>query len=122
MVASAAGSYLFAQGTWHGTDLANRINTVRIHCDVAARLCTMYQADLARGYLSVDSTSFRITHIDEKSLNAVNTLDLACVRQSLAIDRQAKQVSLIRTKINRDALCALIQDEPFAIYLGEPAR
>jgi len=71
-------------------------------------------------YLSIATTTFTIAHLDNKMVTAVNTLDLMCVRQSLVIDRQAQTISLVRTKINKEQLCAPVQDAPLTIYLGNP--
>jgi hypothetical protein len=43
-----------------------------------------------------------------------------CIRQALTFDRVAKAVTLVRTKISREDVCSLVQDEPVTLFLGEP--
>ena len=45
-----------------------------------------------------------------------------CIRQTLTFDRVAKAVTIVRTKINREDACSVVQDEPLTLFLGEPLR
>jgi hypothetical protein len=47
-----------------------------------------------------------VTQLDAKGLTALERLPSLCIRQTLLIDRQAQAVSLVRTKINREDICA----------------
>jgi hypothetical protein len=124
-LSDAQAPFLSATGTWRGADIANRVNTVSVVCDSVARTCDINQADVyalsgSQEYLSLHSTHFRIAHFDQKMVTAVNSLELPCVRQTLMIDRQAKTVSLVRTKINSTEMCGPVQDTPLTISLGKP--
>ena len=46
----------------------------------------------------------------------------ACIRQTLTFDRVAKAVTMVRTKINKEGACSIVQDAPLTLYLGEPLR
>ena len=113
--------FLYASGTWRGLDLANKANTVRIFCDGAERNCDLSQADVVSvggtPHLSVYKQSFKVTQMDAKSLTAVESVPSVCVSQKLLIDRQAKSVNLMRTKINREEQCATVRDEPLTLSL-----
>ena len=115
--------FLSATGTWRG-NLANKINTVHILCDAADKTCDMSQADVmsmdGTPWLSVYQQSFRITKLDEQSMLAEPSWPDLCIRQTLSFDRVAKAVTLVRTKISREYTCALVQDEPLTLFLGEP--
>jgi hypothetical protein len=117
--------YLSAKGSWRGGDLANRINTVDITCDASERNCDLYQADVTslsgQPWLSSYSKSFRITKLDAQSVVAEALPDV-CIRQTLTFDRMAKAVTMVRTKINREDACSIVQDAPLTLYLGEPLR
>jgi hypothetical protein len=39
---------------------------------------------------------------------------------TLTFDRVAKAVTIVRTKINRQDVCSMVQDAPLTLYLGEP--
>ena len=123
-LADAQYPYLSATGTWRGGDLANKINTVRIVCDSAASTCEMEQADIVKlgdhSFLSLHSSSFKITQADANSVTAVDNGSALCVWVTLLFDRVAKAVSLVRTKINKEDVCSMVQDEPVTISLGEP--
>jgi hypothetical protein len=84
----------------------------------------MNQADImgmgSTPYLSLYRQSFRITQLNAESLTAVDNLPYPCIRQTLLIDRKAKAVSLVRTKINHEDMCTLVQDEPVTISLVDP--
>ena len=116
--------YLSATGTWRGMDLANKVNTVRIVCDLAEQTCEMNQANIMSSgitpFLSLYYQSFRITQLNAESLTAVDNLPYPCISQTLLIDRKAKAVSLVRTKSNHQDLCALVRDEPVTISLVDP--
>jgi hypothetical protein len=113
--------YLMAKGTWRGTGLAPKVNTVRILCDGAEKTCDMHQAHVeslgSTPFLSLYSRSFKITHLDTLNVTAVESLSSECVRQTLMIDRQAKAITLIRTKISKEGACAAVQDEPLTLSL-----
>ncbi|WP_029079298.1 hypothetical protein [Bradyrhizobium sp. th.b2] len=117
--------YLSASGSWRGGDLANKVNAVRIVCDAAEKNCDLQQADvmsLSGGpLLSMYSKSFRITKVDDQSVVAEALPDV-CIRQTLTFDRAAKAVTMVRTKINREDACSIVQDAPLSLYLGEPLR
>ena len=119
-----ATPYLSAHGTWRGSDLANKVNTVSILCDVKDQTCQMTQADVVpfRGtpFLSVYNTSFRIAKLDARSLVAEPLWDELCIRQTLTFDRTAKAVTFVRTKINHEEHCSLVQNDPVTMFLGEP--
>ena len=119
-----ATPYLSSHGTWRGSDLANKVNTVNILCDVKDQTCQMTQADVVswRGtpFLSVYNTSFRIAKLDARSLVAEPLWDELCIRQTLTFDRAAKVVTLVRTKINQEEACSLVQNEPVTMFLGDP--
>lgn len=116
---------LLATGTWQGADLASPINTVRIFCDRNNRSCELHQADITTltgtSFLTLDSTTFSISQADAKLMTAINE-SAACVRQTLVIDRQAQSVSLVRTKTNKEGMCAMVQDAPFTISLADPRK
>lgn len=121
--------YLAASGTWQGAEIANPINTVSILCDGAERDCRVTQADVyapsgtaATSYLNLSTRSFRISKVDANSVVAEESLASPCVRQVLLLDRRAKSVSLVRTKVGKDDLCNMVQDAPLAIYLGSPTQ
>ncbi len=63
----------------------------------------------------------RITKVDTQSVVAEALPDV-CVRQTLTLDRVAKAVTLVRTKISREGACSIVQDAPLTLYLGEPLR
>jgi hypothetical protein len=69
-----AEPYLFAKGTWRGSDLANKINTVEIMCEALKMTCEMTQADVMSlggpPGLSLYTKSFRITKLDAQSVLA----------------------------------------------------
>ncbi|MGJ5222060.1 hypothetical protein ACQR1Q_34925 [Bradyrhizobium oligotrophicum] len=120
----AQQSYLSVTGSWRGDTLTNAINTVEILCIAADKNCDLHQADLisASGgspLLSTYRKSFRITKLDTQTIVAEASQDL-CIRQTLTLDRVAKAVILVRTKINRENVCSVVQDEPLTLYLGEP--
>jgi hypothetical protein len=114
--------FLIATGSWRGGDLADKINTVEIICDPSEGRCNLYQADVmalsGRPSLSLYNKSFRITKLDAQ--NVVAELPDLCIRQTLTFDRVAKAVTLVRTKINREDACSIVQDEPVTLFLGEP--
>ena len=115
--------YLFAAGTWRGSDLANKVNTVEILCNAPEKTCEMKQADvmsLRAPTLSLYSKSFRITKLDAESVLAEPALPDLCIRQILTFDRVAKAVTFTRTKINNEGRCSIVQDEPLTLFLGEP--
>jgi len=118
--------YLSAHGTWRGADLANKVNTVSILCDGTDKTCEMAQANVISWpdapRLSLDKTSFRITKLDERSLVAEPAFDELCIRQTLTFDRTAKAVTFVRTKINQDDACFLVQNDPVTMFLGDPLR
>jgi hypothetical protein len=78
-----AEPYLFAKGTWRGSDLANKINTVEIMCEALKMTCEMTQADVIslRGgpWLSLYNKSFRITKLDAQSVLAEPALPDLCI-------------------------------------------
>jgi hypothetical protein len=53
---------------------------------------------------------------------AEESLPRPCIRQTLLIDRKAKAVALVRTKINKEEMCAPVQDEPLTISLVDGTR
>ena len=118
--------YLSAAGTWRGADIANKINLVRILCDATTKLCEMSQADLIDlGYgpfLSLHQQTFKITHADAARISAVESSPALCIRQTLFIDRTARAVSLVRTKINGADDCSTVQDETDTISLVDGTR
>ena len=116
------------QATWASGDFA-RVATLivpmaEILCDAADKTCDMSQADVmsmdGTPWLSVYQQSFRITKLDAQSMLAEPSLPDLCIRQTLSFDRVAKAVTLVRTKISREYTCALVQDEPLTLFLGEP--
>jgi hypothetical protein len=118
--------YLSARGSWRGANLANKINAVRIICDASEIKCDLHQADvLSLGggpLLSLYNRSFRITKVDAQSVVAEPNLPDLCIRQTLTVDRVAKAVTMVRTKINHEEACSIVQDEPLTLILGEPLR
>ena len=68
------------------------------------------------------NTTFRITKVDAQSVVAEPNLPELCIRQTLTFDRVAKAVTIVRTKINREDACSVVQDEPLRLFLGEPLR
>ena len=72
-----------------------------------------------RPLLSLYNT-FRITKVDAQSVVAEPNLPDLCIRQTLTFDRVAKAVTIVRTKINREDACSMVQDEPLTLFLGEP--
>lgn len=114
---------LYATGTWRGGDIASPINTVRIWCDRSNRTCEMIQADVttlgSSSLLGLYTATFSISQLDAKLLTAINE-SAVCVRQTLVIDRQARTVSMVRTKKSKEELCGMIQDEPLTISLANP--
>jgi hypothetical protein len=118
--------YLSAMGSWRGANLANKVNAVRIICDASENNCDLHQADvLSLGggpLLSLYNKSFRITKADAHSVVAEPNLPDLCIRQTLTFDRVAKAVTLVRTKINREDVCSMVQDEPLTLFLAEPLR
>jgi hypothetical protein len=117
--------FLSATGSWRGADLANKVNVVRIVCDPSASNCDLNQADVislnGQPWLSSYYNTFRITKLDAQSVVAEALPDV-CIRQMLTFDRVAKAVTLVRTKINREDACSMVQDTPLTLYLGEPLR
>jgi hypothetical protein len=120
-----SGSTPILAGSWRGGDLANKINAVHIPCDASQKNCDLQQADvmsLGGGpLLSMYSKSFRITKVDDQSVVAEALPDV-CIRQTLTFDRAAKAVTMVRTKINREDACSIMQEKPLSLYLGEPLR
>ncbi len=125
-LADRQAAYLSAMGSWRGASLANKVNTVRIICTASESNCDLYQADVmspsGQPWLSSYSKSFRITKLDAQSVVAEPSLPDLCVGQTLTFDRVAKAVTMVRTKINREDVCSMVQDEPLSLYLGEPLR
>jgi hypothetical protein len=124
-LADRQSPYLIAKGSWRGENLTNRINMVSILCDASETMCDMHQADVmppvsGRRWLSMYNTSFRITKLDDQGIVAEPNLPDLCIRQTLTFDRVAKAVTLVRTKINREDACSIVQDEPVVLFLGEP--
>jgi hypothetical protein len=116
-------SYLFAEGSWRGGDLANKINTVEIICNPSERRCDLSRANvisLGGPRLYLYNKSFRITKLDAQSVVAEPNLPDLCIRETLTFDRVAKAVTFVRTKINREGACSMVQDEPVTLFLGEP--
>jgi hypothetical protein len=110
--------YLSAVGSWRGGDLGNKINTVEIMCNPSERTCDLSQANviwLGGPRLYLYSKSFRITKLDAQSVVAEPNLPDLCIRQTLTFDRVAKAVTLVRTKINREDVCSIVQDEPLTL-------
>ena len=66
------------------------------------------------------NTTFRITKVDTQNVVAEPNLPELCIRQTLTFDRVAKAVTIVRTKINREDACSVVQDEPLTLFLGEP--
>ena len=70
--------YLSATGSWRGTYLANKINTVRIICIPSDSNCDLHQADVlslnGRPRLSLNSTTFGIKKLDAESVVAEPSL------------------------------------------------
>ena len=64
--------------------------------------------------------SFHITKLDAQSVVAEPNLPDLCIRQTLTFDRVAKAVTLVRTKINREGPCSIVQNEPLPLFLGNP--
>jgi hypothetical protein len=64
--------------------------------------------------------SFRITKLDAQSVVAEPILPDLCIRETLTFDRVAKALTFVRTKINREDFCSMVQDEPVTLFLGEP--
>jgi succinate dehydrogenase/fumarate reductase flavoprotein subunit len=118
--------YLLAAGTWRGTDLANKVNTVSIVCDGSKMTCDLVQANVTAWSgsptLSLYQESFRITKLDAHSMIAETGPSLleTCIRQTLTFDRSAKALTFVRTKIKREGVCTIIQDEPVTMFLGKP--
>jgi hypothetical protein len=123
-LADKQAPYLSATGSWRGGDLANKINTVELFCDASEMTCDLHQADVmsltGRPSLSLYNKSFRITKLDAQSVVAEPNLPDRCIRQTLTFDRVAKAVTFVRTKINREDACSIVQDEPVTLFLGEP--
>jgi hypothetical protein len=115
--------YVSAQGSWRGGDLASKINTAEIVCFAHESNCDVYEADvlpLSRPLLSLSRESFQITKIDAQSVIAESISHARCIRETLSFDRVAKAVTLVRTKINREDACSMLQNEPVTFFLGEP--
>ena len=116
--------FLSVRGSWRGGDLANKINTVEIICDPSEGRCNLHQADVVslsgRPWLSLYNTSFLITKLDAQSVVAEPSSSDLCIRQTLTFDRVAKALTLVRTKINREDACSIVQDEPITLFLGDP--
>jgi hypothetical protein len=123
-LADRRAAYLRAEGSWRGADLATKINTVEIRCFASEKNCDVNQATVIRvggtPFLLTNSKSFRITKLDAESVVAEQSLPDLCLRETLTFDRVAKAVTLVRTKINRQDVCSIVQDEPLTLYLGEP--
>jgi hypothetical protein len=123
-LAEQHAAYLLAAGTLRGSDLANKINTVRIFCDGTRMTCEMTQADvMSLGWepsLSLFSNTFRITRLDAQSVLAEPAGLELCIRQTLTFDRVAKAVTFTRTKINHEEACSLVQEAFITLILGEP--
>lgn len=117
-------NFLAAKGTWIGADLATNINTVRIFCNPDEKTCEVVQADVTAlmqvPFLNLDSSTYGITKIDSGSLVAEAQPGAGCIRQTLLVDRVAKRVSFVRTKIKNEPPCDIVQDEPVMLYLGNP--
>jgi hypothetical protein len=83
----------------------------------------MHQADITTlgdsSFLGLFVATYSISGIGAKMITAINERPL-CVRETLVIDRQARSVSLIRTKKSKAEHCSLVQDEPLTISLTEP--
>jgi hypothetical protein len=122
--ASSGEPHLLAKGTWRGSDLANKINTVEIMCETLKMTCEMIQADVMSWGgppgLSLYTESFRITKLDAQSVLAEAVSPGLCIRQTLTFDRLAKAVTFARTKIIHEDSCSLVQKEPVTLFLGEP--
>jgi hypothetical protein len=121
-LADRQAAYLSATGSWRGADLATKINAVEITCFASEMNCDLNQASVLSldgvSFLSMDSTPFTIKKLDAESVVAEQTH--LCIRETLTFDRVAKAVTLVRTKINRQDVCSMVQDEPLTLYLGEP--
>jgi hypothetical protein len=71
-------------------------------------------------FLSLNKESFSITKVDAQIVVAEPSSHELCMRQTLTFDRIAKAVTIVRTKINREDACSMVQDEPVTLFLGEP--
>jgi hypothetical protein len=124
-MADRQAPYLSATGTWRGGNLANKVNTVHILCDRPEMACEMSQADVmslgGQPFLSLYSKSFRVTKLDAQSVMAEPLWPDLCIRQTLTFDRTAKAVTFVRTKINHEDACSMVQNEPVTLFLGEPS-
>jgi hypothetical protein len=69
---------------------------------------------------SLYTTLFRITKLDAQSVLAEPLLDDVCIRQTLTFDRVAKAVTFTRTKISHEGICAIVQNAPVTLFLGDP--
>src|SRR5262245_35384538 len=83
-------------------------------------MCDMHQADVmpplgGRRWLSMYNTSFLITKLNAQSVVAVPNLPDLCIDQTLTLDRTAKAVTLVRTKISRENVCSTVPDEPIVV-------
>jgi hypothetical protein len=117
--------YLLAKGSWRGGNLANKTNTVRIVCDASEKHCELHRADVmslgsSGPFLSLYNNTFRITKVDAQSVVAQQSLADVCIRQTLTFDRIAKAVTMVRSKINREDTCSVVQNDPVTLFLGEP--
>ena len=61
-------AYISARGSWRGSDLATKVNTVEITCVAAEKNCDLYQADVitldsGRPWLSSSSRSFKFSTV-----------------------------------------------------------
>lgn len=117
-------NFLAASGTWIGADLATKTNTVRIFCNPDEKSCEVTQADVTAlmkvPILNLEKSTYGISKIDSGSLVAEAQPGAGCIRQTLLVDRVAKRVSFVRTKIKREPPCDIVQDEPVMLYLGDP--
>lgn len=117
---------LFAEGTWRGGGFSNTPNTARIFCDPAAKTCETIQADVVRSIdrstIDLNTATFSITRIDQRSLIAERMPSSDCARATMLVDRVAKRVSIVETKISQDVRCAAVQDAPVTLFLGDPTK
>jgi hypothetical protein len=118
-------AYLSAQGSWFGPGVATKVNSVEINCWLSERNCELFEANLVtlndQPFLQIFRSHFKITSQSTTSLAAEDD-SAECIRRTLAVDRKSKSVSLIRSKVSREGMCNLVQDEALTLTLVDGLR
>jgi len=114
-------TYVSAEGTWiSDAKLANPIQSSKIICFQDSMLCIEARGEVSdSGHLIVDTNLFDIeTWNDREIVTKPDDSAFSCTRYIMRFDRTQKQVSATRTTIKNTDECAVVDNQPIHLYLG----